>query len=966
MMSRILLKPVPRRFAASVLRWWLLPTTLALFLAVFFRGNREELTPLLKNEIAPDGIVSFQFAWSESEKARIANRWGSKTLTDHELKTAGFSKEDNNSIKSPKTRISVAREQLRRDIPVIFFSYLLLVLSCFVCGLWASSRLEDDSKQKLLSRSTLRKLRWCWLPMTIIAFFTGTLQVIVNMGLRNAIETGSSAWVTPAAFIATYLTYVAAIFCVVATALLSWRSRGNLLNRFVLMRMPLLVIGFVQLIALLGIAGPRTFRNTLITTGWFQPSLIAVQLILIIHISQFIARFVWEIAEERFGAARRNLPPFLEPLIPLSKCSDWWRPMWFYAAALPLLTGVVIHYEPAGSLSVFSRWIVPTAACLFGGALAVGLLILVDKGISAWITGPSGSRKQPRILRIFAVILKKWFGPGYTNSYKLHPEKQRGGVRREHLELSAIFLTLAVIYIVSYHLLWPERTFVSKVPAVSYLLGQLLFFLSTLSGLAFLLDRIRIPVVIGATAWIFSVYTIQRVDHIFKITHVPNSEGMVSAREALGKRLEFTGQSRRGKRTVTVVCADGGGIQASAWTALVTSKLAGEGATESEVAVSENFLDSLALISSTSGGSVGSYYFLKCFDPGSNTLKHLDKLADTGAGSSLEEALWGYVFPDLIRNATPFSNMLGMREHDRAWASERAWLKHANHLTGVDVHTPDTRWIEWIDRTRAGSLPAVIFNSTIVESGQQMMIGTIKMDPGPKNVVDLGTPSVISTLQSVYGADSPGHLVDLDAVTAARLSATFPVVTPAARAKVSEYSPRASIHPPSWHLADGGFYDNSGFVGAVAWIREIMHHPETRKDIKNVVVIRIVAFPRKNGQAPYDSLKFPGGKGVGVSGAYGWPLQVLASVRTSSQTARSYQSLQLLIDQAESSEDFPHIELVEIVPQAYEGDDSPPLSWQLSEEDKTLLKDSWGTFSESPEYRTLEKRLGGQVPQKTN
>ncbi|MCC6537830.1 MAG: hypothetical protein IT162_09790 [Bryobacterales bacterium] len=196
-----------------------------------------------------------------------------------------------------------------------------------------------------------------------------------------------------------------------------------------------------------------------------------------------------------------------------------------------------------------------------------------------------------------------------------------------------------------------------------------------------------------------------------------------------------------------LVCASGGGITAAVWTATVLSRL--------EEASPGRVRANLALFSAASGGSVGGLHFLA------------NKPADAvgrAARSSLDAAAWGLVGPDLLRAAVPFAGA-ALGDVGRGWALERAW----------DV--PLAAW--------PAAPPGVVFNATSVETGEGLALGNVNLAPYLR-----------------------GHS-GLAPVVAARLSASFPYVTPAPK----------PASGPGTHVVDGGYYDNYGVGAAAAFLR---------------------------------------------------------------------------------------------------------------------------------------------------
>ena len=177
---------------------------------------------------------------------------------------------------------------------------------------------------------------------------------------------------------------------------------------------------------------------------------------------------------------------------------------------------------------------------------------------------------------------------------------------------------------------------------------------------------------------------------------------------------------------------------------------------------------------------------------------------------------------------------------DRGWAIENAWITGWSNPPNLS---------DWRHDVELGIRPAVIFNATASESGERFLISSTELlKPGGMQ----------------FGSDYNGW--DLPIATAARLSATFPYVSPIARAS-SGNEEKTRVH-----VADGGYYDNSGMVSALNWLIE------AQKDLRDRTVILIVI----------DS-----GSGTAAAGeAWSWQRQMIAPVstmlnlRTSSQHYR--------------------------------------------------------------------------------
>src|SRR5262249_19718185 len=227
-----------------------------------------------------------------------------------------------------------------------------------------------------------------------------------------------------------------------------------------------------------------------------------------------------------------------------------------------------------------------------------------------------------------------------------------------------------------------------------------------------------------------------------------------------------------------VLATAGGGIQAAGWTAKVIEGLeqycrgAHTGACQADPQI---FGKSIRLISSVSGGSVGAMYVVNEYDPQTGELPAVLGTAFAEATrSSLDDVIWGLVYPDFLRTILYFPFRL-----DRGQALEDAWRANA-------ARQPDIRraFAQWRRGTNDGRLPGVIFNATVTETGQRLLLNTAGIEVGAATLRfnDLGGGRYQSK--------------DLAIATAARLSSSFTYVTPVAR---SDEDPR--------HMADGGYYD---------------------------------------------------------------------------------------------------------------------------------------------------------------
>jgi hypothetical protein len=220
---------------------------------------------------------------------------------------------------------------------------------------------------------------------------------------------------------------------------------------------------------------------------------------------------------------------------------------------------------------------------------------------------------------------------------------------------------------------------------------------------------------------------------------------------------------------------------------------------------------------------------------------------------------------------------------------------------------------EWRRDAAAGHRPAVIFNSTIVETGERMLLGTTSLDG--KNAIG----------RVDFGTDTHYVGADVQVVTAVRLSATFPYVSPPARLA------RNGVFDDEFHLVDGGYYDNYGTATLVEWLNQAFSGASSERPSR-ILLLQIRSFPTAKPGAP------PGKRGWLFEAAH--PLETLYNVRGAGQLSHSDVNVALLESARPSEVRSLIIEFPSRVAEDLD-DISPPLSWHLTPQDRGRLRAAW-------------------------
>jgi hypothetical protein len=534
-------------------------------------------------------------------------------------------------------------------------------------------------------------------------------------------------------------------------------------------------------------------------------------------------------------------------------------------------------------------------------------------------------------------------GPGYVD--------RNGRIIKDHLLAVALLLTSVLIYgFVGFSKYWYLGD-ESGIPALSYVLWLLLLFCWGFSALSFLLDRYRLPALIPVLVLLLITAQCPQSDHYYHLagittpkqvggglrSTVPQNQPL-SPSDVVQAKPESSVRSDD-QSTLIVVAASGGGIQASAWAAQVLT-----GLEQDNVGI---FGPQIRLISAVSGGSVGVMYFVDAYrnhDDGTLDEVKLSQVVQRSMRSSINALAWGLVYPDFLRTLCP----LCIGSMDRGQALESAWLQEVLPAKGDSLSEATlSRWREDALQKRR---PAVIFNTTITDTGQRLLLAT-------------SAPSLNMPESSIIGAGGsrsfaeiyPEH--DLKIVTATRLSATFPYISPAAR---------ADLKGPQYHVVDGGYYDNYGISSLTQWLDEAM---TAGTKVKRILIVQIRAFPGEDGDGKMQT---------GPRISRGWfyqafaPVSTLLNVRTAGQSAHNQIELNLLCEtlrnkglQIETANfEFRSAEQLNKCKES-ENNYNPPLSWHLTPKQQAEITAEWRRLEGCQDRATVKRFLNPAQSQQT-
>lgn len=539
---------------------------------------------------------------------------------------------------------------------------------------------------------------------------------------------------------------------------------------------------------------------------------------------------------------------------------------------------------------------------------------------------------RPKFLEACFRNIPAYLGTGYMQ-YKPdgNPETDEEGracVYPEHFTVIALFLFFFAIYLL---VGWTPQGFRAtlEVTALSYLMLLLTVLVWGLTALSFFLDRYRIPVLLTIVP-LYLAASLTSHDYVFPVLNLKDNEIAALRYHPLtpAKVLDvsFRSSELQGEDYAIVVAANGGGIQAAAWTAQVLAGVERECKIEFGPAF-DGCSPKIRLISSVSGGSVGAMYFLNSYTEGGIPDAKLDEVVENAKRSSLDAAAWGLVYPDFTRSFLPFY----WSGYGRGHALEDEWAKGNNELKlGL---------LSWREGVKAGWRPASIFNATVVETGQRLLLSTSDICEKESEfgecleragLIEPVTPEA----QAKAKIDKKSFYSfiegkDIPIKTAARLSATFPYVTPV---------PRADLRPGEMqnfqHVADGGYYDNYGISSLIEWLNEGLSY-KTKKNLKHILIVQIrgdqiveSTEKKEPSQRPYYQTLAP--------------LYTILNVRTTGQLSNNEAELEIFMRYwLEKKENCVDIDTVIFEFPREKEKIAPPLSWHLSSPQKNEINMAW-------------------------
>lgn len=334
----------------------------------------------------------------------------------------------------------------------------------------------------------------------------------------------------------------------------------------------------------------------------------------------------------------------------------------------------------------------------------------------------------------------------------------------------------------------------------------------------------RVPVLTLLVIYLF-VCSFFNDNHALRFTPadgLPISDPVVAAFDNWLTERAVTNQTADPVK-VYLVAAEGGGIRAAYWTAIVLSALQDQNA---------SFGKNLFAISGVSGGSLGAAVFnsllkeqassagFECtgtqHGPAAGQDKSMQACAEAVLGHDfLSPTVAAMLYPDLVQRflPVPFSQL------DRARALEGGWE------SGWAVQFQNNRFAEPFHELWKGhgsDLPALFLNGTSVETGKRIITSNIAIDEEFSDAFDFFAENRKSVPLS----------------TAVHNSARFTFVSPAGLIEQDDQK---------WgRIVDGGYFENSGATTAAEVFANMMDVIRSKENLNiDPVFIMITNDPNQ-------------------------------------------------------------------------------------------------------------------------
>jgi hypothetical protein len=295
---------------------------------------------------------------------------------------------------------------------------------------------------------------------------------------------------------------------------------------------------------------------------------------------------------------------------------------------------------------------------------------------------------------------------------------------------------------------------------------------------------------------------------------------------------------------LVVVAAAGGGIRSAVWTAAVLEGM--------ERVIGPTFGRHVRLIAGSSGGMMAA---------GLYAASRVHPLRNPSLACAVgEDSLWPTIQTMVVRDL-PSAFVPFYRDWDRGRSLEAAWHRNVRPLKPGGKLPFRTTFAELLPAERDGLVPSLIFSPTLVEDGRRLLVSNLDLG----DLVAESAPTLSAHQDGKTAAEKaelsrsafeffrlfPAAHGRFEVGTAARLSATFPFVSPGVS---------LPTEPPR-RVVDAGYFDNYGIDLIALWLHR--HRAAVKEYCSGVAVVEVRGFPLEAEKTGLGDAEHSGGGPVG-------------------------------------------------------------------------------------------------------
>lgn len=380
------------------------------------------------------------------------------------------------------------------------------------------------------------------------------------------------------------------------------------------------------------------------------------------------------------------------------------------------------------------------------------------------------------------------------------------------------------------------------------------------------------------------------------IRHNASLENIKQSKEHMLKVLDnWRAKFGKEKPKMVIVTVSGGGQRSALWSLNVLQ--------HSDSVVKEHLMDNTFLITGASGGLFGAAYYRDLFMHKADR-NHPERLKELGT-EVLNPIMFTLIVNDMLFKVRNFEYGGFKYKRERGYEFEQRIKSNLNDMLDHPLsyyRTPEVK----------GDIPLLLVSPTITNDGRKLYIS-----PQPTAFFNLGLNEPQSKVQ---GVDFRLLLKDqnpdsLRFLTALRMSATFPYITPAISLPTT----------PPVQIADAGISDNYGISDAMIFLHVF---EEWILENTSQVVLLAIRDSEKDGA-------IAGGISSNLLEKFFSPIQGVLKSWDQIQTIENEQQFNLVKGRYGT-----HLERVDFAYTENGEDNRASLSWRLTESEKRNIVDA--------------------------